>query len=224
MGQKVNPIGLRLGINKTWSSKWFGRGKDYIEKLHKDLEVKKYIYKELPNAEISNVEITRYPGKVSVNIFTARPGIVIGAKGRKIDELEKGIKKVVGMNVHINIKEILVPEIDSALVARNIARQLVGRRAHRRAMKMAMQKAMESGAKGIKIICSGRLGGAEMARVESYKEGRVPLHTLRADIDYALEEANTQYGIIGVKVWVFKGEILAKNIEDDAGATLIKKK
>lgn len=224
MGQKVNPVGLRLGINKTWESKWFGTGKNYANALHEDLKMRIHVLEELKNAEVSQVEITRYPGKVTLNIFTSRPGIVIGNKGQKIDALEKELGKLTDKSVHINIKEVAVPDLNANLIAQNIARQISGRRSYRRAMKMAIQKAMESGAKGVKISCAGRLGGAEMKRREMYKEGRIPLHTLRADIDFARVKCPTTYGIIGVKVWVFKGEVFEKSLNEDAGAPIIKKK
>ena len=224
MGQKVNPVGLRLGINRSWESKWFGTGKQYADSLHEDLKMRKFILKELSNAEISLVEITRYPGKVTLNIYTSRPGIVIGNKGQKIDALEKQLRKFTDKSVHINIKEIAVPEMNASLIGQNVARQISGRRSYRRAMKMAIQRAMEAGAKGVKITCSGRLGGAEMKRKEMYKEGRIPLHTLRADIDFARIKCQTTYGIIGIKVWVFKGEVFERSITEDAGAPLIKKK
>lgn len=237
MGQKVNPNGLRLGINKTWDSKWFGTGKEYAENLHEDLAIRSDIMRTLKCAEESNnnrrrnskeadiakIEVIRYPGKVTINIHTASPGLVIGKKGSTIDKIEKNLKKITDKAIHVNIQEIKVPELDATVIAKNICSQIGRRRPHRRAMKFAIQKAMEAGAKGIKIMCSGRLGGAEMKRREQYKEGRIPLHTLRADIDYAGEEVVTTYGLIGVKVWLFKGEILEKNPIHDAGQTLIKK-
>lgn len=223
MGQKVNPVGLRLGINKTWDSKWFSSGNEYAENLHEDIKMRTFIQKELKNAEISRVEIVRYPGKVTINIFTARPGIVIGNKGQKIDELEKKLKGYTDKAIHINIKEVKFPDLDARLIAKNIARQISGRRSYRRAMKLAIQRVMDAGAKGIKITCAGRLGGAEMRRCETYKEGRIPLHTLRADIDFAREIASTTFGVIGVKVWLFKGEIFEKSDKADAGVTLIKR-
>jgi len=223
MGQKVNPISLRLGINKTWDSKWFGSGKEYADNLHEDLKMREYILKTLHNADVSKVEIIRYPGKITLNIFTARPGIVIGSKGQKIDELEKNLRKFTEKSVHLNIKEVKTPDLDATLIGKNVARQISTRRSYRRAMKMAIQRAIEAGAKGIKITCSGRLGGAEMSRIETHKEGRIPLHTLRADIDFARIKAPTTFGIIGVKVWLFKGEVFEKSEKTDAGATLLKR-
>lgn len=224
MGQKVNPTGLRLGINKTWDSKWFGSGKTYADNLHEDLKMKRYLQNELKTAEISHIEIIRYPGKITINIFTARPGLVIGSKGQKIDELERNLRKITDKNIHLNIKEVKVPALDATLIGKSVARQIVGRRSYRRAMKMAMQEALKAGAKGIKIAVSGRLGGAEMRRREMYKEGRIPLHTLRADIDFAREIAKTTYGVIGVKVWLFKGEIIPdRNTAAAENSFLLKK-
>ncbi len=224
MGQKVNPISLRLGINKTWDSKWFVGGKKYADYLHIDLKMRAYLLKELKNAEVSKVEIVRYPEKITLNIYTARPGIVIGSKGQKIDDLSKNLKKFTDKSIHVNIKEVKYPDLDAMLVAKGVARQLESRRSYRRAMKIAIQKAVDAGIKGIKISVSGRLGGAEMKRRETYKEGRIPLHTLRADIDFAKYTALTTYGIIGIKVWLFKGEIFGQDTKTDAGATLLKKK
>ena len=203
MGQKVNPIGLRLGINRTWDSRWYADG-EYGDLLHQDLELRKYLFKRLNQAGVSKVVIERPAKKARITIHTARPGVVIGKKGADIEALrqDKG-------DVALNIIEIRKPEIDAKLVADNIAQQLVRRVAFRRAMKRAVQSAMRLGAEGIRINCAGRLGGAEIARTEWYREGRVPLHTLRADVDYGTSTAQTTYGACGVKVWVFKGEILA---------------
>ena len=210
MGQKVNPIGLRLGIVKTWESKWYA-GKNYSDYIFEDYNIRKFIKKKLYHAGISRIEIERSSKRVRLRIFTSRPGIVIGKKGSEISQLKKELEKIIPHEVLIDIQEVRKPEIDAQLVAENIALQIVRRVAFRRAMKRGISSAMRFGAKGVKIICSGRLGGAEMARTEWYKEGRVPLHTLRADIDYGFIEANTTYGIVGVKVFIFKGEILDKN-------------
>ena len=208
MGQKSNPIGLRLQINRTWDSRWFAEGADYGRMLLEDINIRKFIMKTLPQAAISKVVIERPAKLCRVSIYAARPGVIIGKKGADIEKLKKQINKYTSAEVSLNIVEIRKPEIDSRLVAQGIADQLIRRIAFRRAMKRAMQSAMRLGAEGIKITCGGRLGGAEIARVESYREGRVPAHTLRANIDYAEAEALTAYGIIGIKVWIFKGEIL----------------
>jgi len=210
LGQKVNPIGLRLGIVKTWESKWYA-GKNYSDYILEDYNIRKFIKKKLYHAGISRIEIERSSKRVKLRIFTSRPGIVIGKKGSEISQLKKELESIIPHEVLIDIQEVRKPEIDAQLVAENIALQIVRRVAFRRAMKRGVSSAMRFGAKGVKIICSGRLGGAEMARTEWYKEGRVPLHTLRADIDYGFIEANTTYGIVGVKVFIFKGEILDKN-------------
>lgn len=207
MGQKVNPIGLRLGINKTWDSRWFA-GDDYADKLHEDLRIRKYIEKELAGAGVSKIVIERPSKKAIVTIHTARPGVVIGKKGADIDRIRKKINKLTKDDVHLNILEVRKPELDATLIAQGVAQQLERRVSFRRAMKRAVQSAMRLGAEGIRINCAGRLGGAEIARTEWYREGRVPLHTLRADVDYGTVSALTTYGVIGVKVWVFKGEIL----------------
>ena len=207
MGQKVNPIGFRLGINKTWSSKWFAE-RNYSELLHEDIRVRKHIKDKFFHAGISRIEIERASDKAKINIYTARPGIIIGRKGTEIEKVKKDIEKIMTGDVIINILEVRKPETDAQLVAENIALQLVRRVAFRRAMKRGVQTAMKFGVKGVRVACAGRLGGAEMARREWYREGRVPLHTLRADIDYGFAEAKTTYGIIGVKVLIFNGEIL----------------
>ena len=208
MGQKVNPIGLRLGINRTWDSRWFANSREYGKLLHEDVAIREYLKKELKQAGVSKVLIERPHKKCRVTIYSARPGVVIGKKGADIEKLRKKVQEMTGSEVHLNIVEVRKPEIDATLVAENIAQQLERRVAFRRAMKRAVQSAQRMGAEGIKITCSGRLGGAEIARVEWYREGRVPLHTLRANIDYAEAEALTAYGIIGIKCWIFKGEIL----------------
>ena len=209
MGQKVNPIGLRLGINRTWDSRWFANKRDYPGLLHEDLKIRKYLEERLLAAGVSRIVIERPAKKARITIHSARPGVVIGKKGADIEKLRSDLAKLTKSEVHLNILEIRKPEIDAKLVAENIAKQLEGRVAFRRAMKRAVQSAMRLGAQGIKIICGGRLGGAEIARVEMYREGRVPLHTLRADIDYGHATAKTAYGSCGVKVWVFKGEVMA---------------
>ena len=209
MGQKVSPTGLRLGINRTWDSRWFA-DKDYQALLHEDLRIRKFLEDELKNkqAAISKIVIERPLKKCRVSIHTARPGVVIGKKGSDIDKLRKDISKLTDSEVHLNIVEVRKPDIDATLVAQNIAQQLERRVAFRRAMKRVMQNAIKMGALGIRINCGGRLGGAEIARTEWYREGQVPLHTLRADIDYGTAEALTAYGIIGIKVWIYKGEIM----------------
>jgi small subunit ribosomal protein S3 len=208
MGHKSNPIGLRLQINRTWDSRWFAEGKSYGKLLAEDLKIRKFILETLPQAAISKVVIERPAKLCRVSIYAARPGVIIGKKGADIEKLRSQLAKMTDSDVKLNIVEIRKPEIDSKLVAQGIADQLIRRVAFRRAMKRAVQSALRLGAEGIKITCGGRLGGAEIARVEWYREGRVPLHTLRANIDYAEAEALTAYGIIGIKVWIFKGEIL----------------
>ena len=208
MGHKSNPIGLRLQINRTWDSRWYAEGKGYSKLLEEDLKMRKFIVETLPQAAISKVVIERPAKLCRVSIYAARPGVIIGKKGADIEKLRSQLAKMTDSDVKLNIVEIRKPEIDAKLVAQGIADQLIRRVAFRRAMKRAMQSAMRLGAEGIKVVCGGRLGGAEIARVEQYREGRVPLHTLRANIDYAEAEALTTYGIIGIKVWVFKGEIL----------------
>ncbi len=208
MGQKVNPIGLRLGINRTWDSRWYADA-SYGDLLHQDLKLRKYLFERLSQAGISKVVVERPAKMARITIHTARPGVVIGKKGQDIEKLRADIAKMTKSDVHLNIVEIRKPEIDAKLVAENIAQQLMRRVAFRRAMKRSVQSAMRLGAQGIRINCGGRLGGAEIARMEWYREGRVPLHTLRADIDYGVATANTTYGTCGVKVWVYKGEIMA---------------
>lgn len=210
MGQKVNPIGLRLGIVKTWDSRWYS-DKKYAEYIEQDFKLRNFVKKKLFHAGISRIEIERSAKRIRLRIFTARPGIVIGKKGSEIERLKQELEKKVAQEVLIDIQEVRKPEIDAQLVAENVAMQLERRVAFRRAMKRGVTSAMRFGAQGIKIICSGRLGGAEMARTEWYREGRVPLHTLRADIDYGFTEARTTYGVVGVKVYIFKGEILVKD-------------
>jgi len=208
MGQKINPVGLRVGINRTWDSRWYA-DKNYATLLHKDVAMRAYLQDKLQAAGISRVIIERPAGRARVTIHTARPGVVIGRKGQVIEKLRRDLSTRFGGDIALNIIEIRKPELDAKLVAENIAQQLERRVAFRRAMKRAVQNAMRMGAEGIRINCGGRLGGAEIARTEWYREGRVPLHTLRADIDYGTAEAATTYGICGVKVWIFKGEIMA---------------
>ncbi len=208
MGQKVNPIGLRLGINRTWESRWYADD-DYGDLLHEDLRIREFLRKRLTQAGVSRIIIERPAKKARISIHTARPGVVIGKKGADIEKLRRDLQNMTGGEVHLNIVEIRKPEIDATLVAENIAQQLERRVAFRRAMKRAVQSAMRLGAEGIRINCGGRLGGAEIARTEWYREGRVPLHTLRADVDFGEATALTTYGTCGVKVWVFKGEIMA---------------
>ncbi len=210
MGQKVNPHGIRLGINKTWSSRWFSK-KEYTRLLHEDLKIKSYVESKLKNASISKINIERAAKKLRLSIFSSRPGIIIGKKGADIETLKNTLAKMSKLEVFLDIKEVRKPEVEAKLVAENIANQLEKRISFRRAMKKAVQSAMRLGAKGVKVVCSGRLGGAEIARTEKYHEGSVPLHTLRGDIDYATAEADTTYGICGIKVWINKGEILSKD-------------
>ena len=213
MGQKVHPTGIRLGVVKEHNSVWYADGKTYAENLISDLRVREYILKKLDAASVSRVRIERPAQTARITIFTARPGIVIGKKGEDVDRLRSDLSERMGVPVHINIEEIRKPDIDARLVAQNVAQQLERRVMFRRAMKRVVQNAMRQGAEGIKVQVSGRLGGAEIARTEWYREGRVPLHTLRADIDYSTYEAHTTYGVIGVKVWIFKGEVIGE--EDD---------
>jgi len=214
VGQKVHPIGMRVGIIRDWDAKWYAE-KEYADFLHEDLKIRKFIASKLADAAVSTVEIERAANRVNVSIHTARPGMVIGKGGSEVENLRKELNKLTGKKVHINIVEIKKPDLDAKLVGEGIARQLEGRVAFRRAQKQAIQRSMRAGAKGIKTQVSGRLNGADIARSEGYSEGTVPLHTLRADIDYAWEEADTTYGKLGVKVWIYRGEILPakKNTE-----------
>jgi len=209
MGQKVNPIGLRLGIVRGWESNWYG-GKNFADKLVEDEKIRKYILARIPKGAISKIIIERTLKRITLTVNTARPGVVIGKGGSEVDKIKEELKKLTNKEVQINIFEIKRPELDAQLLGESIAQQLKARISYRRAMKQAIASAMRVGAQGIKVKLSGRLGGAEMARTEQYKEGRIPLHTLRADIDYAISQANTIYGIIGIKVWIFKGEIYGK--------------
>ena len=218
MGQKVNPTGFRLGIIKGWDSNWYG-GKEFADKLIEDQEIRKYVHARLPKGGISKIIIERTLKRITLTIHTARPGVVIGKGGSEVDKIKEELKQLTGKDVQINIFEIKRPELDAKLIGESIAQQLKARISYRRAMKQAIASAMRVGAEGIKIKVSGRLGGAEMARTEQYKEGRIPLHTLRADIDYAISEADTVYGKIGIKVWVFKGEIYGKrDLSPNVGA------
>lgn len=207
MGQKVNPIGFRLGITRTWDSRWYAEA-DYAKLLHEDLKLRNFLKKRLYNSGVSKIEVERAANKAKINIFTARPGLIIGKKGAEVESIKKELAKLTDKDVFLNIQEVRKPELDAQLVAENVALQLERRVAFRRAMKKSVTSSLKFGAKGIKITCSGRLGGAEMSRTEWYREGRVPLHTLRADIDYGFAEAKTTYGIIGVKVLIYKGDVM----------------
>lgn len=226
MGQKVNPIGLRLGINRTWSSKWYVDPREYADTLHEDLLLRKELMKcpETKGAEISDIEIIRHPQRVTIVIETSRPGIIIGAKGSNIEKIGARLQQVAGKKIQLKIKEVKQPDVNAQIIAMNIARQLKSRSSFRRTLKMAVANAMRGGVQGIKIKISGRLGGAEMSRTEQYKDGRVPLHTLRANIEYGFAEADTTFGVIGVKVWVFNGEVYGKDRKEDAGLLVKKKK
>ena len=216
MGQKVNPYGFRLGITTDWKSRWFATRKEYQDFVIEDWKIRDYLMGELPHAAISRIEVERTRDRLRIDVHTARPGIVIGRKGSEADRLRAGLTEITGnKRVQLNVQEIKQPELDAALIAQGIADQLTGRVAFRRAMKRAVQNAQKAGAQGIRVQCSGRLGGSEMARTEWYREGRVPLHTLRADIDYGFREAHTTYGRIGVKVWTYKGDILPYRLDTD---------
>ena len=217
MGQKTNPIGMRVGIIATWDSRWFAR-KDYPKLLEEDIFIRKYLKKRLSQAGVSRIVIQRAPSKVTVNISTARPGLVIGRRGQQVDQLRDELQHLTKKEIFLNIDEVKKPDLDATLVGEHVARQLEQRVSFRRAMKKAIASSMRSGAGGIRIVCSGRLGGAEMARTESYRDGRVPLHTLRAEIDFARATARTIYGTCGVKVWIFKGEVLEKREPGTAAA------
>jgi small subunit ribosomal protein S3 len=222
VGQKVNPYGLRLGINKTWKSRWFVDPRDYAETLHEDLTLRRIIDKapETQGADIADVEIIRHPQRITIIIHTGRPGVIIGAKGSNIEKLGKKLQKQVGKKIQIKIKEIGRPETNAQLVAETVARQLRSRASFRRAMKMAIANAMKAGVQGAKIKVGGRLGGSEMSRREQYKDGRIPLHTFRADIDFGFAEAITTFGTIGVKVWIYQGEVFGSERKEDAGLLL----
>jgi small subunit ribosomal protein S3 len=216
LGQKTHPIGFRLGIIKDWDSKWYAERGNFADLLEEDLTVRRYLWQRLSRAAVSRIVIERAPRRVTVTIHSARPGVVIGRKGSEVDKLKEELQHLTGKDIYINIQEVKRPEIDAQLVAESIARQLENRVSFRRAMKKSIASAMRMGAEGIKITCSGRLGGAEMGRTESYNEGRVPLHTLRADIQFARETAFTTYGTIGVKVWMFHGEVLGAEAAEEA--------
>jgi len=207
MGQKVQPNGFRLGVIRDWNAKWYASGRDYARKLTSDMKIRNYVEKKLGNAAVSKVQLDRFGDNLNVTIYTARPGIVIGKKGEDIEKLRRALSRVNGAPVQIAVEEIRKPELDAKLVAENICQQLEKRIMFRRAMKRAVQNSMRLGAQGVKVMVAGRLNGAEIARTEWYREGRVPLHTLRADVDYSFATANTTYGVIGVKVWIFKGEV-----------------
>ena len=224
MGQKVNPIVMRLNVNRTWESKWYAKGKHYSKLLHEDLKIRNYIRKELKNAAVSKVVVERPAKKALITIHTARPGVVIGKKGTDIEKIKKIISKLTEGEVQLNIVEVRKPELDAQLIADNISEQLERRASFRRTMKRAIQSATRLGAEGIKVVTGGRLGGAEIARGEWYREGRVPLHSLRANIDYGVSTAHTAYGTCGVKVWVFKGEDVIENKDSNENFTLDKNK
>ncbi len=213
MGRKVHPVGFRLKVNKVWDGRWYAEGENYVNQLHQDIELRKLVHEHAPRAGVSRTEIERYPGKVKLSVHTAKPGILIGRKGESVKRLRKKLEVLVAKKIDLDIKEIKYPDMDAHLVAKNIADQLQRRISYRRAMKRAIQQAMRQGAKGIKIEVSGRLGGADMARRMWLREGRVPLQTLRADIDYAIVTAVTTYSTIGVKVWIYKGDILPEKEE-----------
>lgn len=215
MGRKVHPYGFRLKVIRDWKARWYAEGKDYAQLLQEDLALREMLMKELAAAAISNIEIERFPNQVNVIVWTARPGIVIGRKGAAVKNLRRDLEVLTGKKVHIEVQEVAQPEIDARLVAQNIVAQLERRISHGRAVKRAVQQAMRAGAEGVMVICKGRLGGAEMARPVTMREGQVPRQTLRADIDYAVEEAHTTYGRIGVKVWIYKGEVLPEAREEE---------
>jgi small subunit ribosomal protein S3 len=218
MGRKVHPTGFRLKINKTWEGRWYAEGEDYVIQLHQDFEIRNLIREQSPRAGVSRIEIERFPGKVKITVHTAKPGVLIGRKGENVKKLRAELEAMVGKKIDLDVKEIKSPDLDAYLVAHNIAEQLVRRISYSRAMKRAIQQAMRQGAEGVRVEVGGRLSGAEMARTVHMREGRVPRQTLRADIDFALAEANTTYGQIGVKVWIYKGEVLPE-VEEQAETT-----
>lgn len=224
MGQKVNPISIRIGLNRTWDSIWYEDKKAYCNYLHEDLKIKEYIQKNKNNAGVSNVTIERFPDRINVNIHAARPGVLIGKKGSDIEELKSKLQKIASKNIYINIVEVKKPEKNAKLIGDQIASQLMARFPYRRAVKQGIQNALRSGALGVKIAVSGRLNGAEMSRHESYKEGRIPLHTLRADIDFGQSEAITTFGVIGIKVWVYNGDVLSNAQESEEDKYAVKRK
>ena len=219
MGRKVNPIGFRLGVNKTWDGRWYAEGKDYTEQLHQDFAVRDMIREHSPRAGISKIEIERFPGEVRIFVHTSKPGVLIGRKGENVKAMRKELETLVGKKIDLQIKEIKDPDLDAYLVAENIAEQLERRISYRRAMRRALSQIMRAGAEGAKIEVAGRVGGSDMARRVWVREGRVPLHTLRADIDYAVAEAVTTYSVIGIKVWIYKGEILPSTEEEEIEST-----
>ncbi|HEX6306126.1 MAG TPA: 30S ribosomal protein S3 [Anaerolineales bacterium] len=218
MGRKVHPTGFRLKINKTWEGRWYAEGEDYVNQLHQDFEIRDLIREQNPRAGVSRIEIERFPGKVKITVHTAKPGVLIGRKGENVKGLRANLEAMVGKKIDLDVKEIKSPDLDAYLVAHNISEQLVRRISYSRAMKRAIQQAMRQGAEGVRVEVGGRLSGAEMARTVHMREGRVPRQTLRADIDFALAEANTTYGQIGVKVWIYKGEVLPE-VEEESSAT-----
>ena len=218
MGRKVHPTGFRLKINKTWEGRWYAEGEDYVNQLHQDFEIRNLIREQSPRAGVSRIEIERFPGKVKITVHTAKPGVLIGRKGENVKKLRAELEAMVGKKIDLDVKEIKSPDLDAYLVAHNIAEQLVRRISYSRAMKRAIQQAMRQGAEGVRVEVGGRLSGAEMARTVHMREGRVPRQTLRADIDFALAEANTTYGQIGVKVWIYKGEVLPE-VDEQAEST-----
>ena len=226
VGQKVNPTGLRLGINKTWNSKWYVDPREYANTLHEDLMLRRSLMSlpETKNADIAEVEIVRHPQRITLVIHTSRPGVVIGTKGAAIEKIGVSLQKITGKKIQLKIKEIKKPEVDARIIAFDVARKLKGRASFRRTLKMTASLAMKSGAQGVKILIAGRLGGAEMSRSEVIKQGRVPLHTFRANIDYGFAESQTTFGVIGVKVWVFKGEVLKHEAKEDAGSLVRKRR
>lgn len=218
MGRKVHPTGFRLKINKTWEGRWYAEGEDYVDQLHQDFEIRDMVRNQSPRAGVSRIEIERFPGKVKITVHTAKPGILIGRKGENVKKLRADLEAMVGKKIDLDVKEIDSPDLDAYLVAHNVAEQLERRISYSRAMKRAIQQAMRQGAEGVRVEVGGRLSGAEMARTVHMREGRVPRQTLRADIDYSLAEANTTYGQIGVKVWIYKGEVLPE-VEEETEAT-----
>jgi small subunit ribosomal protein S3 len=218
MGRKVHPIGFRLGVNKTWDGRWFAEGKDYVDRLHQDIGIRRLIRKSAPRAGVSRIEIERFPGNVKIQVHTAKPGILIGRKGENVKILRKQLEALVSIKIDLDIQEIKDPDLDARLVGQNVADQLERRISYRRAVNRSLQQSMRAGAEGIKIEVAGRLGGADMSRRVWMREGRVPLHTLRADIDYAVVEAITQYSVIGVKVWIYRGEILPEAQSEPEGS------
>ncbi|MBN1531952.1 MAG: 30S ribosomal protein S3 [Spirochaetes bacterium] len=224
MGQKVNPVGLRIGVNRTWDSIWYEDKKQYAKYLHEDIEIQRFIEKNNQNAGISRVAIERFPDRVNVNIHASRPGVLIGKKGADIETLKGQLMKIATKNVYINIIEVKKPEKNSRLIAQQISSQVEARFPYRRSVKQAITNAIRSGALGIKVTVSGRLNGAEMSRTESYKEGRIPLHTLRADIDFGFAEALTTFGLIGVKVWIYNGDVLSHDKEDEEDKYTVKRR